>query len=368
MTRRLATLAVLLAGAALVLPRPAAAEPFLAVRTGLKCAVCHVNGTGGGMRTAFGTNYSQTILPRKIQITNGRRTVFDPGFANDVKVGGDLRLQNRSVLQPGEDANQFEFTEGNLYAEIVMVPDFLSFYVDEAVAPAGASGREAFVLLQHTERQLFLKAGRILLPFGTRLWDDDAFIRRVTGFHFAAQDLGVELAWRPGRASAAIAVTNGTGSGPDNNREKQVSIVLSHVYDRFRFGGSFSTNQAPLTQRTAGGVFAGARIGSLTLLGEFDVISDDYNGDVQVNHGDSRLAYVEANLLVAKGVNVKFAYDWFDPFTDVDEDEREMYRVGVEPFLTQFLQVRAFYRHRKAPPQLEAENADWLTTELHVFF
>jgi hypothetical protein len=368
LTRRLAILAALLLGAAMPAAPPASAEPFLALRTGLKCAACHVNGTGGGMRTAFGTNYSQTILPRKIQITNGQRTVFDPGFADDVKVGGDLRLQNRSVLQPGEDANQFEFAEGNLYAEIVMVPDFLSFYVDEAVAPGGASAREAFVLLQDAGKQLFLKAGRMLLPFGTRLWDDDAFIRRVTGFHFAAQDLGVELAWRPGRASAAVAVTNGTGSGPDNNREKQVSFVFSHVYEHVRYGGSFTTNQAPLSQRTAGGAFVGARLGPLALLGEFDVISDDYDGDTRVNHGDARLLYLEANVLAAKGVNVKFAYDWLDPFTDVEEDEREMYRIGVEPFLTQFLQVRAFYRHRKAPPQLGAENADWLTTELHAFF
>ena len=359
--------AALLAALALAIPA-ADAEPFLAVRTGLKCAACHVNGTGAGMRTAFGTNYSQTILPRKIQITNGRRTVFDPGFADDVKVGGDLRLQNRSVLQPGEDANQFEFTEGNIYAEIVMVPDFLAFYVDESVAPGGASAREAFVLLQHTQRQFFLKAGRMLLPFGLRLWDDDAFIRRSTGFNFAAQDLGVELAWRPGRASAAIAVTNGTNGGPDSNREKQVALVLSHMYERFRFGGSLMTNQAPLSRRLAGGAFAGARLGPLTLLGEFDVISDDYDGDTRTNHGDARLLYVEANILAAKGVNVKFAYDWLDPYTDVDEDEREMFRIGVEPFLTQFLQVRAFYRHRKAPPQLDAENTDWLTTELHVFF
>jgi hypothetical protein len=208
----------------------------------------------------------------------------------------------------------------------------------------------------------------MLLPFGLRLWDDDAFIRRSTGFNFAAQDLGVELAWRPGRASAAIAVTNGTNGGPDSNREKQVALVLSHMYERFRFGGSLMTNQAPLSRRLAGGAFAGARLGPLTLLGEFDVISDDYDGDTRTNHGDARLLYVEANILAAKGVNVKFAYDWLDPYTDVDEDEREMFRIGVEPFLTQFLQVRAFYRHRKAPPQLDAENTDWLTTELHVFF
>jgi hypothetical protein len=349
-------------------PGPVRAEPYLAMRTGMDCAACHVNGTGAGMRTAFGVNYSQSILPRRIQRTNGVRTVFDPGFTSGVAVGGDLRVVNRTVMEPGEDTNVFEFGEGNLYAQVKLVPDFLTFYLDEAVAPGGAGSREAFVLLQDTRRQLFLKAGRMLLPFGWRLWDDDAFIRRNTGFNFAAQDVGVELAWRPGRTSVALSVTNGTGGAQENNREKEIALVASRMFARFRVGGSFATNDAPSARRNVGGVFGGVLAGPLTVLGELDVIDDRFDGGIETNHGNERLAFVEANVQITNGVSVKLAYDWDDPYTDIAEDEREMFRIGVEPFLTQFLQVRAFFRYRRAPPQLQEDNANWLTTELHAFF
>ena len=45
---------------------PAPAEPAFAVRTGYRCSQCHVNRSGGGMRTAFGSLYTQTILPARL--------------------------------------------------------------------------------------------------------------------------------------------------------------------------------------------------------------------------------------------------------------------------------------------------------------
>jgi hypothetical protein len=72
------------------------AEPYLAVQLGLKCGQCHVNPTGGGLRTTFGDIFAQTVLPAEhldTALDNWTGQV-GPYF----RVGGDLRF-DASVMQ-----------------------------------------------------------------------------------------------------------------------------------------------------------------------------------------------------------------------------------------------------------------------------
>ena len=103
--RWMAAWLVVLAGAWMTV---AEAEPYFAVREGLKCASCHVNPSGGGMRNAFGITWAQTSLPAKrLEFPGGEPWT---GTINRyIAVGGNLRAvfpQSR-VVTPGYPVQVF---------------------------------------------------------------------------------------------------------------------------------------------------------------------------------------------------------------------------------------------------------------------
>jgi hypothetical protein len=67
------------------------AEPYLAVRTGLKCTQCHVNPTGGGLRSVYGDVYAQTVLPA-LHLDTGKDT-WTGDISSFLRLGGDLRTE-----------------------------------------------------------------------------------------------------------------------------------------------------------------------------------------------------------------------------------------------------------------------------------
>jgi hypothetical protein len=98
------------------------------------------------------------------------------------------------------------------------------------------------------------------------------------------------------------------------------------------------------------------------LLGEGDFIND---GDI-----DRFAGLAELNFLIRQGFNFKATYEFFDRNRDVanDRDGQERITLGVEPFVTQFMQLGLFYRINRFIPQNVTQNQDRLTLQFHVFF
>ena len=98
---RLIAVGVFVAGWA-ALPRLAAAEPYLAVESGLKCGQCHVNPSGGGKRTPFGMLYARNMISANaIDLVEGRKPWTGDVSARWFAVGGDFRGGYQSVDVPG---------------------------------------------------------------------------------------------------------------------------------------------------------------------------------------------------------------------------------------------------------------------------
>jgi len=208
------------------------AEPAFAVRTGYRCSQCHENRTGGGLRTPFGSIYSQTVLPRRLLHWRAEGNLLPADPDARFAVGADARFQYLSLdSRHGEDISSFEIPEANVYGAVRLAPGRLTLYLDERVGPGGASARELFGLFSFHSHRGYLKVGKFLPAYGWRLPDDNAYIREQSGFAYSSPDTGLELGFEPGRASLHLGLLNGSGGGSDTDRSKRFTLL---AVQRFR--------------------------------------------------------------------------------------------------------------------------------------
>jgi hypothetical protein len=161
MIRKLVKVVLALAVIAPVSADAASAEPWIAVRTGLKCSVCHVNRTGGGGRNDFGSAWAYPIRSRRL---------------NDwAAIGFDLRAVGSAALSkpdaaPETPTTQMEITEAQVQLEARFISNILALYIDQTVGPDRAFTREAFGLAEWRGNVPgYAKVGKFLLPYGWRL-------------------------------------------------------------------------------------------------------------------------------------------------------------------------------------------------------
>ena len=341
----------------------AQAEPYLAVQTGFKCGQCHVNPTGGGMRNAFGDVYAQTQLPAEHLDTG--TDVWAGNLSRFLSVGGDVRFEGIETQVPhGSSTDAFSLEQARVYLNATVIPERLTVYVDEEVAPGGALNREAYGMLWSADHQWYVKAGQMYLPFGLRLQDQTAFIRSVEGINMTTPDQGVEFGWEHGPWDAQLAVSNGTAGGSEVDHTKQYSTQLIFVQSIWRLGLAGNFNNAAVGNKTAAGLFGGLRTGPISWLGEIDFIHDQSlpGGARQVT------GLLEANWMPARGHNLKVTAEYFDPSRAVANDAQTRWSLVYEYTPIQFLQLRGGIRYSDGIPQQPLEHTRIYFVELHGYF
>ncbi len=343
-----------------------AAEPYIAVRTGLTCMECHTNVTGGGMRTPYANRIAQRRMPRNFIKTPDKIKNWTGEISKWLSVGGDLRADYQYVDIPSEDSiSESEVEEGLVYIALNLIPDRLIFYVDEQVAPERAANREIFGLFKAFDSKFYAKVGQFFLPYGWRLEDDTAFIRQVPGINFSTPDKGFEVGLETGPWSAQLAVTNGAAGGRDDHSGNQYSLMCSYVRDKWRVGAIFNFNDADIGDRQMQNIFFGLRTGPVTWLAQADYIRDE---SLSAGERGQWLGLVEGNWLFAKGNNLKITYEYFDPDDDVDEDEQTRWSGVWSFFPFQFTETRVGIRLYDGIPQNNRQNRDNFFAELHIYF
>ncbi|HYC53479.1 MAG TPA: hypothetical protein VEL28_00870 [Candidatus Binatia bacterium] len=398
--------ALVAAGVVAVAAGSARAEPYMALREGFTCGDCHTNRTGGGMRNVTAEMHAAQVLrlPNDGKgILPAHDTWFSPNINDFFSIGADFRLtdtltfqddpdpdtgrvKNNTVFRPLEE-NDFELAQGTIYAHLRLIPDILSLYVDERVAPGGASNNEAFALIEKVlPWDTYIKAGRFFPGFGVRLEDDSAFVSSATGFNFSRTLNGVEI----GRSALGLNWNLSVSEG--GQAFNFVSLLnVMYMWDKFgpfhgaMLGGSFSRNEANVKSNPANprsrtlhldnyswALYGGFSVGDLTVVVQGDLIDGEENGgtatDPFVDDNDTWAAYVEGNYLLFDWLNFKASFDWFDPNNSDGADVQNRVSVGLEPFIDRFLQLRLFYRVYNGPEDNLNANRDTLTLEGHLFF
>lgn len=394
--------AVLAAAMVLGTVREAGAEPYMAIREGRKCGTCHVNNTGGGMRTLLANTHMQEIthyrdifpeLDEAADAFNGQITSF-------FSIGGDLRVTDSIVFQdePDEngrvphkvlrgrvDENILDVREGALYFDVQLVEDFLEIYTDLNLAPGSPVAREVFAQLEGVIPWAgYVKAGRFYLDYGLKVETDnlfsvnipsqDVFVRGRTGTGFTGFDSGIEIGFQPGPWHFTTSVTD-SSSGDTGVRVTTNGYGIWRdlpVIENAMLGGSFMYNSPSGEDRYIYGFYGGANLGPLEYQAEIDFIHQSFDDRSSVG---SFLAYGEINYLLCGWINTKVFGEYADNDGMLGTGDvkrtgtaQNRFGFGIEPFLGRFLQTRLFYSIANGPKDVPETNQNRLILELHVFF
>jgi hypothetical protein len=362
MMRTLAALVLLLAAGGAPM---AHAEPYLAVQLGLKCNQCHVNPTGGGLRSIFGDVFAQTVMPAQ-HLDTGLDNWTGALGTPYLRAGGDLRFDAQVTQTPHASSQQeFSLEQTRVYLEANVIPDRLLAYVDEQVAPGGALNREAYLLYWGASHEWYVKAGQMYLPFGFRLQDQTAFILRATGINMTTPDQGVEFGWERGHWDGQLTVSNGTGGGAVKSDGKQYSGQLSYVESMWRVGVAANYNAQAGGAKSAYGVFAGLRTGPISWLAQAEITDDQ---SIANDYGRQLATLLEADWLITRGNNLKITQEFLNPNRAVPNGEETRWSLVYELTPIQFAQIRTGLRWNDGIPQDPSEHQKVYFIELHGFF
>lgn len=342
--------------------------PRFAARTGSKCQSCHVNPSGGGMRQAMGVQYGREELPVPEWSQEFELGDVTNLLTNVLGVGADFRTLFYTRQIPDSTGasstsnHGFWQMQGDLYLNF-RVARKVHLYLKKGLY----AGFEAFGLLSILPENGHVKVGKFLPNFGMKNDDHTAFVRTMTGFSQETgrpELTGLEAAVSPGATHITAGFYNASdqfGSGPGRyaflGRAEGLFRLSENLYGGL--GGNVFHKEEPLGgSSTLYGGFGSFSIGDFTLLAEVDLLRRKSTGSTM----SGVVVYGEADYVVVPGLDLKVAYDFYDPDRDVKSGAVARYSAGLEFFPINGVEVRPMYRI------LVEEPNDVKNDEVHILF
>lgn len=369
------------------------ALPRFALMTGVRCGSCHVNPTGGQMRTEYGLAYGMEKIP--LETLRDTDFSFDPKLSDNIAIGADYRTQY--IYDQATKNNGFHAMTASIYGSALLGRKITFFFRQDLINPGYGvyRGTEVYGLFRILPHNWYIKGGDFLPDFGWKLDDHTSYTRggnlgRVKGLEIFDllfvpnyKDVGAEVGGTLGPLSLTGGLFNGDGNESYISLTKEKALVGKAEWIdslggiNYRLGASWyayaNTHMEALT--------VGFGTGDFALLGELDWHQrHDFairNGDFIVDTllGETRAlgAYLELDYRVLQGVWLTGKFDMFDPVQGVADDDAtpkinsvQRLTFGGEFFPYSFVELRPQFRMNLEKPSV-SDNNEFLA-QIHLWF
>lgn len=307
------------------------------------------------MRQAFGQQYGRETLPVPTWSSEWDLDEFSTKLTDVVSIGADFRtlyfvqqIPDTAGGRTGSSStsnNAFWQMQGDIYLSFRLSRK-VSIYLDKGIY----SGFEIFGLLNILPGNGYIKLGKFIPNYGTKLDDHRVFIREVTGFSAERgrpELTGGEVGFNAGPATLMGGVFNasdGFGAGTQNRK-----ALLGRIDGMFKLGDAvhlglganiFSKDLTGANRMTLFGALGSFSFHDLTVFGEVDWLKSKIAGTTTTG----LVSLLEAGYVVTPGVDLKFMYEFYDPDIDLKSGAVSRYSFGVEFFPLSGVEVRPLYR------------------------
>lgn len=338
----------------------ASALPRYQARYEQECALCHVNPTGGGMRTSYAT---QDLVPREFAL--GHRPTRPPltlPFAAGVSFGVDHR-ELYTTADPSSEGLDFFLMQTDVYA--AFQPDSsVLLYVDR-----GMSGTfETFGMYYCLPWHGYLKAGRFIAPYGWKYDDHTHFVREYLGFTpTTMSDVGLEAGISPPSGNVQLAILNGN-RGSTVGADRRLAASISGTY-RLRagpvaasLGGSGYREEAG--RLSMGGAHSYLAVGYLAWVGEVDLVHEELATEESV---ERLVTTHELSFTPVQGLEILGTLDFLDPDVHRSSGSTDRWGGGIQLFLHPSMVLSGSYTTTRSSPPTGADSRN-LVAQIHFLY
>lgn len=356
------------------------ALPRFSLKGGAVCQDCHVNPTGGELRTDRGWNFGKKFLPMNSQ--EKEEFLMTNRIGENIYFGLDLRGQY--LVRTTEENTRTDFQRMN--ASIYTAIDLSDKISVQARYDFIQQIYEGYAVARILPNDSYIKGGTFSPNYGVRIDDHTAYTRGgdlgllfATGnrqgliyepryvesgaevgvyfdeYAFLTASVGnprTQLFQTDPSYTANLMITPPTG--------EDVHLFVGGSYSNFkdqRFTPSFQTIY-PEVQMYGG--YLGFGAAGFTLIGEYDFANDLTGTDIK-----SGALMIEASYRIIRGLDAVIRYDRFDPDSDIEKDEVSRVVFGFEFFPYSFIEIRPQFRLQMEDPDV---NNNSFVIQSHIYY